>query len=112
MSPPSVTLSLHRTGSRRYPSTVKSAYELAMDRLQKQAPVRSLTEAQKAELADLDSLYKAKVAEREIGFGDRIISAESAGDFAKAEEVRAQLTIERRRLEEEREMKKERVRTH
>ena len=63
-------------------------------------------------MAELDSLYKAKVAEREIGFGDRIISAESAGKFDEAEEVRAQLSIERRRLEEERETKKERVRSH
>jgi hypothetical protein len=89
---------------------VKSAFELAMERLQKQAPTKSLSEAQKSELAEVDSLFKAKIAEREIGFGDRIVSAETAGDFAKAEELRLQLVHEKTRLEEEREARKERIR--
>jgi hypothetical protein len=89
---------------------VKSAYELAMERLQKQAPTKSLTEAQKAELAELDSRYKAKIAEREIALGDEISAAEAAGDFKKAEEARARLVSERARLQEERDDRKERVR--
>ena len=39
---------------------MKSAYELAMERLQKQSPVTKITAEQKAELARLDTLYKAK----------------------------------------------------
>ena len=35
---------------------MKSSYELAMERLNKQAPSAKLTSAQKAQLADLDSL--------------------------------------------------------
>ena len=43
---------------------MKSAYELAMERLNQQAPSVKLTAEQKAKLADLDSLYKSKI---EIG---------------------------------------------
>ena len=34
---------------------MKSAYELAMERLEKQAPSRTLTAAQKTEIADLEA---------------------------------------------------------
>lgn len=89
---------------------MKSAYELAMERLQKQAPSRALTEAQKAELAELESLYKSKVAQLEITLGDEIQAAESAGDHAKVDELRVRLGQEKARLEEQREERKERVR--
>ncbi|MFM7100776.1 MAG: hypothetical protein ACKO3N_06365 [Verrucomicrobiota bacterium] len=89
---------------------MKSAYELAMERLQGQAPTRALSPAQKSELAELESLYKAKIAEREIALGDSIQSALAAGDHARAEELREQLVRERARLEEDREARKERVR--
>ena len=42
---------------------MKSAYELAMERLEKQAPTARLTSAQKQEIADIESLYKAKAAD-------------------------------------------------
>ena len=45
---------------------MKSAYELAMERLQKESPDQSLSEEKKAELAELDNLYKSKLAEREV----------------------------------------------
>jgi len=41
---------------------MKSAYELAMERLNKSAPSVKLTAAQKKELAELDSQYAAKIA--------------------------------------------------
>src|SRR5215469_11759516 len=44
---------------------MKSAYELAMERLQKTSPSASLTDKQKQELAELDSKYQAKIAEKE-----------------------------------------------
>ena len=43
---------------------MKSAYELAMERLNKTAPVVKVTGAQKKQLAELDSKYAAKIAER------------------------------------------------
>ena len=45
---------------------MKSAYELAMERLQKTTPSLSLTDEQKKELAEIDSKYRAKIAEKEL----------------------------------------------
>ncbi len=89
---------------------MKSAYELAMERLAKAKPSRPLTDAQKAELADLESLYKSKIAEREIRFQDDITAAESTGDPDKVIELRRQLAIEKAKLEEEKENRKARIR--
>ena len=45
---------------------MKSAYELAMERLEKASPSLSLTEDQKKEIAEVDSVYRAKIAEQEL----------------------------------------------
>lgn len=89
---------------------MKSAYELAMERLQKQAPTKVLTDAQKAELAEVESLFKSRIAEREIAIGDEVAAAEAAGDADKAAELRERLAHERTRLESERDARKERIR--
>lgn len=89
---------------------MKSAYELAMERLQRQAPSKVLTESQKAQLADLDSLYKSKMAQLEIELGDDIQAAQAQQDFSKADEVRERLAQQRARLESEREEKRLRIR--
>ena len=68
---------------------MKSSYELAMERLNKTAPAVKLSGAQKKALAELDSRYAAKTAEREIALNGEI--AKAAGDFAKGESLRAQL---------------------
>ena len=90
--------------------TMKSAYELAMERLQRQAPGKVLTEAQKAELADLESLYKSKVAQLEIQIGDDIQAAQAQEDFAKVDELRERLAQQRVRLDAEKEEKRRRIR--
>ena len=87
---------------------MKSAYEIAMERLNKSAPAARLTARQKKELAELDSRYAAKIAEREISLNGEI--ARVADDFEKEESLREQLVNERRKLQAEREDKKERVR--
>lgn len=87
---------------------MKSSYELAMERLEKKAPAAKLTDKQKKELAELDSRYAAKIAEREIALNGEI--ANSAGDFAKEESLREQLVNERRKILAELETKKEQVR--
>lgn len=89
---------------------MKSAYELAMERLQKQAPTKSLTTAQKAEIADLESLYKSRIAQLEISIGDEIQAAQASEEYEKVDELKSRLVAQRARLEEEREEKKERVR--
>ena len=89
---------------------MKSAYELAMERLNKASPTKSLTAKQKARLAEIDTIYKAKIAEQELRFGDDIAAAKGAGDPEKVVKLREQLAHEKRKLEGEREAKKEKVR--
>lgn len=89
---------------------MKSAYELAMERLNKTAPAAKLTDTQKKELADLNEKYQAKIAEREIFLKDRIGEALGKGDFDAVEQIEKQLASERRALNEELEEKKEAVR--
>ena len=60
---------------------MKSSYELAMERLNKNAPAVKLTAKQKQELAELDSRYAAKIAEREIALNGEI--ARAADDVEK-----------------------------
>ena len=56
---------------------MKSAYELAMERLEKQSPTAKLTEAQKAEITEQESLFKAKKAEKELFLQGEIAKAEN-----------------------------------
>ena len=53
--PPGGLRSLAAAGHRRYNNCMKSAYELAMERLQKQAPTVKLSAGQKAAIAELES---------------------------------------------------------
>jgi len=89
---------------------MKSAYELAMERLQKQSPVTKITAEQKAELARLDTLYKAKKAERELFLRGEIAKAQAQGDTNSMDELQQQLSRDLRRIEEELEGKKEKLR--
>jgi hypothetical protein len=89
---------------------MKSAYELAMERLQKQAPTVKLTAEQKAAIAELESQYAAKIAQREIGLRSEILKAESHGNEEEAAKLREQLANERKKLQAELEEKKERIR--
>jgi hypothetical protein len=86
---------------------MKSAYELAMERLNKTAPTVKLSNAQKKELAELDSQYAAKIAAREIALKGEIATAP---DVEKESALREQLATDRRKLQAELEEKKERVR--
>lgn len=87
---------------------MKSAYELAMERLSKTSPSVKLSDAQKRELADLESVYAAKIAGREIALNAE--KAKADGDFEKLDALREQLAQERKKLQAELEDKKERVR--
>ena len=89
---------------------MKSAYELAMERLNKQSPPVRLTEQQKKEIAELESKYKAKIAEREISLKDQIVAAAVAGDAEKLEKLEEELARGRRKLQAELEEKKDQVR--
>lgn len=89
---------------------MKTAYELVMERLRKSAPSTKLTDEQKRQLAELDSVYSAKIAEREITIKDQIAKAMATGDIVKAQELEQQLIAERKKLQAELEEKKETIR--
>ncbi len=91
---------------------MKSAYELAMERLAKSDPAagRPLTPEQKSRLAEIDRVYQGKLAEREIFLKQQLDKALASQEFDEADKVRQQIVSERSRLEEEREDEKERVR--
>src|SRR5207245_5500413 len=91
-------------------SGMKSAYELAMERLEKASPSLSLTEDQKKEIAEVDSVYRAKIAEKELFLKDQIRKAQGAGKFEEVEPMEKQLASDIRRLQKECEGKKEKLR--
>jgi hypothetical protein len=91
---------------------MKSAYELAMERLAKSDPDASkpLTPEQKSRLADIDRVYKGKFAEREIFLKKQLEEALNDQKFEEVDKIKQQLASERARLDEDREAEKERVR--
>ncbi len=91
---------------------MKSAYELAMERLRAAEPDAGppLTVDQKARLAEIDRLYQGKLAEREIFLQKQLNELTAASNWEEAEKVRKQLAGEKARLAEERDEEKERAR--
>lgn len=89
---------------------MKSAYELAMERLQKGSPSLSLTDEQKQKLAEMDLKYRAKIAEKELFLRDQIRKAQIEGKVEDIDSLEKQLASELRRLQEECESKKEKLR--
>jgi hypothetical protein len=87
---------------------MKSAYELAMSRLEKSEPSRTLNEEQKKALAEIDSEYAARIAERRIFLEGEM--AKAFGDELTIHDLRRQLAGEIASLEEKRELKKEKLR--
>ncbi len=90
---------------------MKSSYELAMERLNKSAPTVKVTDAQKKELAELDSLYTAKIAERELFLKGEAEKAAEKGDFEALAQIQKQMVSERKTLASDLEEKKEKVRS-
>ena len=88
---------------------MKTAYELAMERLSKSSPTTKLTEQQKKEIAELESIYKAKVADREIFVKGEIAKAVDKGDGEAIEQLEKQLVSDRKSLQGELEEKKAKV---
>lgn len=91
---------------------MKSAYELAMERLEKDDPVSAtpLTDKQKQALGEVDAKYQAKIAEREVFLDKQLLEARRSRDANAVEQVKTQMRNERLRLEEEREAAKNKIR--
>ena len=81
-----------------------------MERLEKASPSITLSEDQKKELAEVDSVYRAKIVEKELFLKNQIRKAQSAGKFEEIESLEKQLASETRRLREQCEAKKEKLR--
>jgi hypothetical protein len=89
---------------------MKTAYELAMERLAKAEPTVKLTAEQKREIAELESKCAAKIAERELLLQGEMVKAIDAGNAEAVEQLEKQLLSDRKTLRADCEEKKERVR--
>jgi hypothetical protein len=92
-----------------YSAFMKSAFELAMSRLEKESPTQKLTDDQRSKLAQIDTEINAKIAERKLFLEGEMRKA--TGDPAALAQLRQQLSAEVARLEEKRESKKEKIRS-
>jgi hypothetical protein len=91
--------------------TIKSAYDLALERLGGGATAPpTLTPEQKAAIADIEPETGAKLAEQEILGKSRIQAAIAAGDVEGAQKLQAEFTVEQRRIRDRGEERKEEIR--
>ena len=89
---------------------MKSAYELAMERLEAANPGVELTPDQKARIADLETKCKADIAAKELPLRGEMAKAEASGQPDEVAKLQRQLSDEIRRLEDKRDREKEAVR--
>ena len=89
---------------------MKSAYELAMARLEAEDPGVLLTDEQKERIAAIEAKCKADIAARELLLQGEIARAAAAGSGDDAAQIRRQLADDIRRFEEKRDREKDAVR--
>lgn len=95
------------------PTGLKSAYELAMERLKKRdadagIESRPITDAQKAAIAEIRNFYEAKLAEAQVLHES---NRRKATDLATLEALEQEHRRERERLTSERDRKVEKARS-
>ena len=88
---------------------MKSAYELAMERLGDKG-ASNLSDEQKAALAEVDEKFKAKIAEREVFLGGLIEEAKAQANFIEIQQLSEQLAREVAKFQEQCEAEKEKIR--
>jgi len=81
-----------------------------MERLQQGSPSLSLSDEQKKELAELDSKYRAKIAEKELFLKGQIRKAQTEGKIDDVDSLQKQLASEVGRLQQKCEAAKEKLR--
>ena len=89
---------------------MKSAYELAMARLEAKDPGVLLTEDQKQRIAEIEAKCKADIAAKELLLQGEVAKAAASGVTEEVTQIRRQLADDIRRFEEKREREKEAVR--
>ena len=92
---------------------MKSAYELAMERLKKQdkdagIERKPLSDQQKTTIAEIRNFYDAKLAEADLRHQDKMLTTLDAAERGKRDE---EYRRDRERLSAERDAKIEKVRT-
>lgn len=89
---------------------MKSAYELAMERLDQSQPQVQLNDEQRAALARIDETFRAKIAEKEVFLSGLIEEAKAQANFEELADLEQQRTREIQRLKDKCEQEKEAVR--
>jgi hypothetical protein len=81
-----------------------------MERMGDDGDNKPLTDEQKEQIAEIESKYKAKIAERKIFLEKSLSDAIEQQDPEEAEKNRRQLAVETARLEDKAEAEKEKIR--
>ena len=89
---------------------MKSAYELAMERLAAKDPGVLLSDEQKERIAAIEAKCKADIAAKELLLQGEMAKALAAGAHEEIGQIRHQLADDIRRFEEKRDREKEEVR--
>ncbi|MFH1741774.1 MAG: hypothetical protein ABIH23_22440 [bacterium] len=91
---------------------MKTAYELAMERLEKESPSsgKKMTADQKKRLGEVEDQGQAKIAERRIMAEKEIRDLQMQGKFEEIRKTQDDLATDIRKIEEEKEVKKNRIR--
>ncbi|HOJ33705.1 MAG TPA: hypothetical protein PKY35_06490 [Candidatus Hydrogenedentes bacterium] len=85
---------------------MKKAYELALERLNRESgPPKKLSDAQKEQLAEIDRVFDAKIAEKRLEYEARIAVA----NYEETERLQRELAEELSNLEAERERRKDAI---
>ncbi len=90
---------------------MKSAYELAMERLEKHSPTAALSAAKKEQIAEIESIAKSKMAEKELFLKDQMAKAAASGDQAGIGQLEQQLAYDLQRIQSNAEEQKDKVRS-
>jgi hypothetical protein len=91
---------------------LKSAVELAMERLRKRdeesgVTAPTLTNEQKAAIAEVRSIYEAKIAEQDVLYRSKLAGMHN---LAEREQLENEFRVDRERLSAERNAKIEKIR--
>jgi hypothetical protein len=89
---------------------MKSAYELAMERLAAKEPAVRLDDDQKKRIAEIEAKCKADIAAKELLLRSEMEKARGTGEYDQIEQLRKQLADEIRRFEERRDRDKDAIR--
>ena len=89
---------------------MKSAYELAMERLGDKG-ASNLNDEQKKQLGEIDEKFRAKIAEREVFLNGLIAEAQAQANYQEIQQLNEQLTRETAKFRDQCESEKEKLRS-